>query len=305
MSETEAGKIKVVMHNNLVRQATYGLAKLGALEHKIIAAAVAQIDHRSETIPDIELSVNELAKACGIEGRSIYQRAREAARRLRREEIIFIDPSTGDEVIAGWMSVARYQKGGALVCKFADDLKPVLTALKERRTEMELESIMQIGGSAYAHRLYQIACSWRSNAGWITELEKLREQLGVPADAYKANKDFRRYVLDRPIEAINSRTDLQIAYEKANKGRQWFRIRFYVQSQGRSDEPKKAEKVPAWEAWWDDLSETDTGQDEIWKLARELGLVTGERAGLSLSRRHSLFQHAPELYRETKQTKML
>ena len=209
MSKTEDGKIRVVMHNNLIRQATHGLAKLGALEHKIVAAAVSEIDHRSATIPDIELEVNELAKMSGVTGGSVYPRVREAARNLRKEEIIFTDPATGDEVICGWLSVARYVKGGTLVCKFADDMLPVLTALRERRTEMELESIMQLGGSAYAHRLYQIACSYRSLGHWDTDIDKLREQLGVPPDAYKSTKDFRRRCLDAPIQTINERTDIE------------------------------------------------------------------------------------------------
>lgn len=294
---------KVVMHNNLVRQATHGLAKLGSLEHKIIAIAVAEIDHRGDTIPDIDLEVAELARATGTKDKDIYRKVRAAARNLRREEIMFYDPETGDEVICGWMSVARHKKGGVLTCKFADDLKPVLVALRECRTEMELASIMQIGGSAYAHRLYQIACSWRNNHGWTSRIDVLREQLGVDDGAYGRAIDFRRYVLDGPIKIINERTDVKIGYAKGNKGRSWTHIKFTVLSQSSKPQIKHAQQVKEEDEWWLDQCESEEGMDEIWGAAYGLGLVNCRARGSAiLSNQHSLYAERKRLYFEWNQT---
>jgi plasmid replication initiation protein len=289
---------KVVMHNSLVRQVTHGLAKLGAMEHKIISMAVSQIDHRGDTIPDIEISVNELAQSAGAKGRSIYQETRTAARNLRTEEVIFIDPSTGDEVICGWLSVARYQKGGTLLCKFADDLKPVLVALKECRTEMELASIMQIGGSAYAHRLYQIACSWRSNHGWTSRLDVLRDQLGVQEGSYPTLKDFKRRCLDYPIAIINEKTDIKIAYEKGNKGHIWERVKFTVLSQSSKPEIKHVEKIPEHEEWFLKQIETPEGMQKIWDAALRLELVQCKNPPHVMTPNHGLAASAKSIYKE-------
>lgn len=295
---------KVVMHNSLVRQATHGLAKLGSMEHKIISMAVSQIDHRSDTIPDVEISVNELAQSAGIKSGQVYPQVRAAARNLRREEVIFIDPTTGDEVICGWLSVARYKKGGTLLCKFADDLKPVLVALKECRTEMELASIMQIGGSAYAHRLYQLACSWRSNHGWTSRLDVLREQLGVPEGSYTILKDFKRRCLDYPIAIINEKTDIKIAYEKGNKGRIWERVKFTVLSQSSKPEIKQAEKIPEHEEWFLKQIETPEGRQIIWTSAVRLELARGEKVPTTIAPNHPLAESAKAIYNEHHQPRL-
>lgn len=303
---TDGQTTKVVMHNSLVRHTLKSFSRLGAMEHKIIAAAVAQIDHRSDTIPAIELEVTELAKVAGLKRKDIYEAAHEAARNLVGEVLEFRDPKDNASVICGWMSAARYQHGeGTIICKFAADLKPVLTALKECRTEMELASIMRIGGSAYAHRLYQLACSWRSNHGWTASIATLREQLGVKKNDYPRLYDFKKRVLDGPIRIINERTDIAMAYEKGNKGRSWQSIKFTVLSQSsRPERLKKAERPPDWEIWWDERCETESGQDTIWAAAQELGLVAGARGGLGLSKRHSLFLYAKEIWAAALQSKL-
>lgn len=308
MTQSADGRdTRVVMHNNLVRHTLKSFARLGAMEHKIIAAAVAQIDHRSDTIPDIELEIAEIAKAAGIKSGQVYPASKQAARNLCGEVLEFDRPDNGNHVICSWMASAEYHKGeGTMTCTFAKPLKPLLTALKECRTEMELASIMQIGGSAYAHRLYQLACSYRSRNGWISTIEELREQLGVKPKDYPRLYDFKKRVLDGPIEILNERTDLRIGYKKGNPGRSWKSIEFTVLSQSSRPEIKQAEKVPKWEQWFEEKLETEEGQDVIWKAAQELDLApAGERGGLSLSKKHSFFRHAAEIYAEARQSKIL
>lgn len=305
MSKSADGQeARVVMHNSLVRHTLKSFARLGAMEHKIIAAAVAEIDHRSDELPEITLEIVEIAKAAGLNRKDIYEAAKEAAKNLCGEVLEFNRPDNGNLVICSWMAEAEFEKG-VIRCSFAKGLKPVLTALKECRTEMELASIMQIGGSAYAHRLYQLACSWRNNHGWKTSIKDLRGQLGVKEGDYTRLFDFKKRVLDTPIQILNERTDVRIAYKKGNKGRTWTHIEFMVLSQSSKPQIKQAEKLPEWDAWFEERCETESGQDTIWATAFSLGLVpSGSRGRTSISRQHALWSHRKAIWEDARQRRL-
>lgn len=295
----------VVLHNNLIRHLPHGLAKLGAMEHKIIAMAVAQIDHRhDESIPILEIEISKLAKLSGMTGGNIYPAAHAAAKALIGEVIEFTDPKKPKRtILCSWMAAATYTKGeGVLRCEFSKHLTPYLLQLKALRTEMQLSSILRIGGSGYAHRLYQLCCSWRSNRVWSIPIEELRELLGVKKGAYSRTIDFRRYSLDAPIKTINDRTDIKIAYEKGNKGRSWTHVKFSILDQS-PPKIKEAKKLSKSDEWWDLKVQTAEGSNEIWEAAYTAGLVlTANRGHAVLSAAHGLYQHREALHGESMQT---
>lgn len=316
MGERPDGQITVEMHNNLVRHTFESLTQLSVVDQRVVAYLVgkgikdAQVDYMPEFI---EGSVNELAQIAGLSDRSgsKYRLVREATESLMRQLIRFKDPDTNHQVSTTWLAEGVYKEGkGTFEVQFSRSMRKLLTALSKQRTVMQLETILGIGGSNYAIRLYQLLKSYESLEYWTTRIDTLREMMGVPDDAYKRWDSFRSKVIDYPLAKINERTDLKVSYDKQNKGRQWTHIAFHIQPGTKKSDIKKAEKVEEWEIWWDDKCETDAGQDEIWAVAyrirHEIGLdhLPESRGSAILSGSHSLHAFGSQIWMEAAQMEL-
>lgn len=123
----------------------------------------------------------------------------------------------------------KYREGQGLFIKFNEDMRPfILDIYKSYKkygfTKIEMQQIFCLG-SAYAMRLLELLLKYRYKAvnGIIEReigIDDLREKLNVPENAYKGRMgNFRQFVLEKPIEDINKKTQYFITYETIKKGR--------------------------------------------------------------------------------------
>lgn len=237
MTDTKTGREKIVVHNNLARHVIESrMASLTVADQRVIAYLLAKgvpTDARSWD-GRIVGEVAELAQMCGLTANgSIYAAVERSLESLLSHKIKFRDlhDKDGKEVwvACNWISYGKYWRNeGRYEVEIPAPLRPMLVNLRSQRTEADLQTFLQLRGGAYAYRLYLVAKSHASQRGWVETIEALRQQLGVPDEAYKLSADFRRFALDRPLAAINGKSDLVVTYEKANPGRKWIKIRFSV-----------------------------------------------------------------------------
>ena len=269
MSVSSDGKNMVVMHNQLARHVILErMTSLSVQDQRVIAYLIATgiRNHANSDMPaEVEGSVSELAAVCGVTAHNkFYQTARQATESLMKHLIRFKDPEDGKDVSCTWLAWGKYHpKEGRFTVEFPRPLRKVLTDLSKHRTEIALETLLGLGGSAYTLRLYQLCKSWQSNKGFMVSCDDLRGQLGVPKDTYEREIDFRRNVLDTPLKSINAKSDIRVSYLKANKGKEWRTIAFSIEA--RLDETGAKKLKPRVKTVVDLPTEE---QDACWRWLR-------------------------------------
>ena len=134
----------------------------------------------------------------------------------------------------------EYKEGKGLILHFNEDMRPFLLDIYKSYhrygfTRIEMHQIF-ILGSSYAMRILELLLQYRSCAikGVITreiDLQELRTRLNVPDNAYIGRiNNFRKKVLDLPIEDINKNTFYHISYVTVKRGRSIKAIRFICDS---------------------------------------------------------------------------
>ena len=304
MSEKNGRNI-VVMHNQLARhQIVERLAWMSAQNQRVICYLIATgiKNHASDEMPEeVEGSVVELAEACGIVGGDIYTSTRDAMKSLIGQVIEFKDPEDGHEVYTSWLAEGHYYVSeGRFRCRFAPALRNVLTDLHKHRTEMDLETLLGLGGGGYAHRLYALCKSWESEKGFVTSIDKLRGQLGVPLDAYTRIHDFQRYALDYPLKSINQNSDIRVEYTKANRGRKITHLAFTIRpkrgearARARTVDPKNPQQI-------DDLPLAEQRQSWAWLRSLPVGEDLPEKMDWSKLPRHTSREQVLKLWKAEK-----
>ena len=223
---------QIELHNNLVRHTMETMTRLSVIDQRVVGylVSVGIQNPKDEEMPRrVKGSVADLARICGISGGDIYRSVRKATESLMTQLIRFRRPSDGASVSTTWLAEGvYYEKEGVFEVQFSDSMRGLLTALSKHRTVLQLETMLGMGSSQYAIRLYQIAKSFESLGTWKTPIEHLKQQMGVPQQAYKRLSDFRKMVLDYPINIINERSDISLVYAKGNMGRAWKDIIFHI-----------------------------------------------------------------------------
>ena len=134
----------------------------------------------------------------------------------------------------------EYKEGKGLILHFNEDMRPFLLDIYKSYhrygfTKIEMHQIF-ILSSSYAMRILELLLQYRSCAvkGVITreiDLQELRNRLNVPANAYAGRiNNFRKKVLDLPIDDINKHTFYNVSYVTVKKGRSIKAIRFTCDS---------------------------------------------------------------------------
>ena len=126
--------------------------------------------------------------------------------------VITLDTPTGWEKFT-WFSKAKFdKKSGQITMIFSDELATHLLDIKKMYAKINLTDLGKLS-SRYALRIFEIAISYASLAGkngnavdcWYFEREiaELRTLFAVGTEKYKVTKDFRKNVIDIPVNEIN------------------------------------------------------------------------------------------------------
>jgi plasmid replication initiation protein len=112
---------------------------------------------------------------------------------------------------------------GNIKIQISRRMKPYLLFLKERYTQYELLYTLAMK-SQYSIRLYELLKSYEYQRKRIFDIEELK--LRLSAEHYKRFPDFKRKVLDRALEEINTLSDLDVTYTIIKESRRFAKIEF-------------------------------------------------------------------------------
>jgi replicase len=135
-----------------------------------------------------------------------------------------------------WLfSYVEYLKGmGTFKVKINEEALPFFFELKNNFTSMQLKSVLNCS-SKYAKRLYALACQWRSIGKKRFEILELKKMLGLinkkGEEQFERISAFKSQVLDIARKQINENTDIKFDYELTKKGRSFYWITIYIDTQ--------------------------------------------------------------------------
>ena len=165
----------------------------------------------------------------------------------------------------------QYKKNEGLILKFDDKMKPfILDLIGKRYTKIPMKQIFSLS-STYSIRLLELLlqyqCFNRSILERQIDLDKLRFYLNIKETAYKRLADFKKRVLDSPIEEINKNTDYTMWYENIKKGRRIVAFKFYLDI--RSVNAKDKTKIVDIDSISDKLTDSDFFCIRSWGISQQ------------------------------------
>ncbi len=88
--------------------------------------------------------------------------------------------------------------------------------------------------SSYGLALYENCIRYRGlpHTKWF-DMETFRKLMGVPADHYTIFRDFKRRVLDKSVEEVNTYSDMLVELELGRERRQVVKIRFALKERAK------------------------------------------------------------------------
>ena len=200
----------VVKSNDLIQKSRFSLT---TNQQKIILYLISKLKYKDTDFTECKVDIKDFCKVCGIDlnnGRR-YNELKNSIKQIA-DKSIWLEKENGDETLVRWIEKPTIHKNdGVITIRLDDDLKPYLLELKEKYTQYELIYTLKMK-SKYSIRLYELLKSRQYDKlkeytvkYSIDELKKL-----LDAENYKTFKDFRRRVLDKATEEINSYSDIFI-----------------------------------------------------------------------------------------------
>lgn len=203
----------VVKDNLLIQKTKFNLT---ATEQKLICYVISLIKPTDKVLDKYTISINDFAQLCGINPKNVYKEFRKMIDDLD-EKTAWL--TMGDKTFKfRWFSEAEYvEKQGKVRLMLNSNMKQYLIDLSHSFTQYELYNILALK-SKYSIRLYELFKSYSYQHTKDFDIDELKEILG--AENYKVNQDFKRRVLDKAIEEINTYSDLNVEYVAKAEGKQ-------------------------------------------------------------------------------------
>lgn len=210
---------EIVKKSNALLRARWSPASIW--EPRLVALLASKVRADDDDFQVYEIHVSELL-GCKYGGSD--SKAVEAAVDSAMSRVLTIR----DE--KGWtkyhvFSRCRYRASdGVLELGFHPDLRSHYLGLKEKFGQYNLTEFMLLP-SVYSQRIFELLKSWHDKPEFTISLPDLFLALDVPVTLQRY-PDFRRFVLDRALKDITTRTGLRYSWEPLKKGRSVSAIRF-------------------------------------------------------------------------------
>jgi len=214
----------VVVSNSLVA----GRYHLTKEEQNLVYLLISQIDKNDEDFKDYKIMLKDLDKATGVE----HNRKRVKELQLSIMEKPIILPNN---IVVNWFSyIEPLEKESALKVRFDKSLKPYLLQLKNEFTKAEL-GILFTFKSKYSSRLYLLLKSdfdrqkkFKQNLFINYDIEDLYSRFKMPKSYIQRYSLFKNDLINKSINEINQKTDLEISYTELKTGRKITSIQFCI-----------------------------------------------------------------------------
>lgn len=215
---------KVVKANELIQSARYDL---NIIELKALAYIFSKVKPIDKELQEYTFSIKEYCQVCGIDYKNggNYEYIKNTIKSLRDKSFWLLEEN-GTEVLIGWLSKARINKGsGKITVKLDEDLHKYVIGLFANYTQYELLSTLPMK-SNYSFRMYELLKSYAFTKHHTFNIDELKRALA--AEHYKNFKDFRKKVIEISVKEINLYTDIEISWEPITKGKKVVQVKFFI-----------------------------------------------------------------------------
>ena len=173
-------------------------------------------------------NLKEFSQILGTKNKDLYSRVSQYVELLREKDLTIVKENSILKM--KWLSSAEYfVDEGYVELEFSPKLKPYLLMLKERFTKLSLDQMVSFN-CQYSGRIYELLKQYESIGKRIFSIEDLRVLLGIKIGEYKFYADFKRKIILKATEEINSDSDLLIDFKEIKTGRKVTSIKFYIKT---------------------------------------------------------------------------
>jgi plasmid replication initiation protein len=221
----------LVYKANEVIEAGY---KLTLNELRVVLACIAQVNSSEELLEtdEFELSAKDFAVIFEVSQDESYRALIDVTESLFNRYVVIENPDflrphpkKAKRLRTRWISGIRYYPDeGGLSLRFAQDMLPYLSSLKNAFTRYRLEHVGRMT-SIYAMRLYELLAQWQSVGKREVNIEWLKQQFEIE-NQYSNMNDFKKRVLDPAVSDINEYSNFNVIWEQRKTGRRVTHLTF-------------------------------------------------------------------------------
>jgi len=227
----------VKKHQDLVRNARYGLSDLSIKTLSILISMVRKTD---DSFKKYSIKLTDLKELIGTKSHNVDTYVDRMTTELLSNPFMIDDVNK-----VNWVTIAEYVKGSGVV-KFEihRKLKPYLLELNENFLQYNITNILVLK-SAYVIRLYELCkdhylegTRYRNKKNIVFELkiDNLRELFQIPK-SYQYSSHIKKLIINKAQKQFKEKTDITFTYEEQKIGRKVDRLIITVKenSKGSSD----------------------------------------------------------------------
>ena len=242
-------RTELVVKDNALINASYNL---DLVEQRLIRLAIVEARESGRGIDankPLTVHASSYISQFNVARQTAYQALKDACKDLFARQFSYQEKREKGvaNVTSRWVSQIAYIDDTASVeLIFSPAIIPLITRLEEQFTSYELEQVSNLT-SAYAVRLYELLIAWRSTGKTpVIELSEFRAKMGVLDGEYTRSDNFKKWVIEKPIEQINEHTDITVTYEQHKRGRtiSGFSFRLKQKQQPKIEKPVDPKRDP-------------------------------------------------------------
>ncbi len=242
-------KTELVVKDNALINASYNL---DLVEQRLILLAIVEARESGRGISTnkpLVVHASSYINQFDVTRQTAYQALKNACKDLFARQFSYQEKREKGvaNITSRWVSQIAYIDDTATVeLIFSPAIIPLITRLEEQFTSYELAQISGLT-SAYAVRLYELLIAWRSAGKTpVIDLSDFRQKMGVLDGEYTRSDNFKKWVIEKPIEQINANTDISVKVEQHKTGRTitGFSFKFKQKQQAKIEKPIDPKRDP-------------------------------------------------------------
>lgn len=215
---------------------------LSLLQRKISNALLYNSYSELLSVEEHVIAITDLCKILGTTTHN-YDALKAALKALVQTvlEWNIVDDKTGDEDWSATSVLASVRlKGGSCYYAYSPRMRDLLHSPSiYGKINLIVQSRFK---SSYGLALYENCIRYRDLPGtkWF-DMQEFRNLMGVPDNQYKIFRDFKRRVIDKAVEEVNSYSDIIVNIDYKKVGRKSVAVKFLIKE--RPKKPRFRSKV--------------------------------------------------------------
>lgn len=207
---------------------------LSLLQRKISNALLYHAYHEMQSREEHEISIKQLCRLIGYSGNN-HAVIKDGLKGLLSTVIEWnvVNDTTGlEDWTASSILASVCLRGPLCIFAYSPRMKQLLHSPSMfGKIDLFIQSHFK---SSYGLALYENCIRYRGlpYTKWF-EMDVFRKLMGVPPGKYTIFRDFKRRVLDKSIEEVNSYSDLYVEAEIQKEGRQVVKLRFSLKERAK------------------------------------------------------------------------